>query len=75
MAKKAPWHSDKQSIHHNNTGCNTGNDIDKENLQQGTAGKPLCKQCARLAGRHLAGTRTSATPDDVNPAYIRDPFR
>ena len=49
MAKKAPWHSTKQSVHHNNTDCNTGNNIETENLRQGTGGKPLCKECDRLS--------------------------
>jgi hypothetical protein len=48
MAKKSPWHSTKQTVHHNNTECNTGNNIEKENLRQGTGGKPLCKECERL---------------------------
>jgi hypothetical protein len=26
----------------------TGNNIERENLRQGTGGKPLCKECARL---------------------------
>src|SRR3546814_1087456 len=41
MAKKDPWHSVKQTVHHNNTGCNTGNNIERENLRSGTGGKPL----------------------------------
>lgn len=48
MPKKSPWHSIKQSVHHNNTECNTGNNIEKENLRSGTGGKRLCDECARL---------------------------
>lgn len=48
MAKKSPWHSVKQQVHHDNTNCNTGNNIEKENLRQGTGGKPLCEECRRL---------------------------
>lgn len=48
MAKKSPWHSIKQDRHHNDTECNTGNNIEVENLRQGTGGKPLCKECERL---------------------------
>ena len=48
MAKKAPWHSVKENVHHDNTECNTGNNIESENLRQGTGGKPLCKECANL---------------------------
>lgn len=49
MGKKSPWHSIKQSVHHDNTNCNTGNNIERENLRQGTGGKPLCKECAGLS--------------------------
>lgn len=48
LPKKDPWHSIKQSVHHNNTACNTGNNIERENLRQGTGGKPLCRECADL---------------------------
>jgi hypothetical protein len=48
MAKKDPWHSNKQTVQHNNTDSNTGNNIESENLRQGTGGKPLCQECARL---------------------------
>lgn len=48
MPKKAPWHSIKQTVHHNNTECNTGNNIERENLRQGSGGKPLCQECAKL---------------------------
>jgi hypothetical protein len=47
MPKKSPWHSIKQSVHHNNTSCNTGNNIERENLRDGSGGKPLCAECAR----------------------------
>lgn len=47
--KKSPWHSIKQPVHHDNTECNTGNNIETENLRQGTGGKPLCTECSRLA--------------------------
>lgn len=48
MPKTSPWHSVKQPVHHNNTNCNTGNNIEKENRRDGTGGKPLCEECARL---------------------------
>ena len=46
--KKAPWHSIKQHVHHNDTDCNTGNNIEPENLRTGTGGKPLCHRCKTL---------------------------
>ena len=48
MAKKSPWHSIKQSVHHDNTKCDTGNNIERESMRQGTGGKPLCDECAKL---------------------------
>ena len=43
-----PWHSILSDRHHNNTECNTGNNIEAENWRWGTGGKPLCSGCARL---------------------------
>jgi hypothetical protein len=48
MAKRTAWHSVKASVHHNDTNCNTGNNIERENLRSGTGGKPLCVECRRL---------------------------
>jgi hypothetical protein len=49
MAKKSPWHSIKAGVHHDNSNCNTGNNIETENWRSGTGGKPLCAECARLS--------------------------
>ena len=49
MPKKDPWHSTKQNVHHNNSNCNTGNNIERENLKQGTGNKPLCSECEKLS--------------------------
>ena len=48
MPQTSPWYSILQPVHHNNTNCNTGNNIERENRRQGTGGKPLCQECARL---------------------------
>jgi len=48
MSKVSPWHSIKQPVHHDNTNCNTGNNIETENKRSGTGGKPLCIECERL---------------------------
>ncbi|HEY1294691.1 MAG TPA: hypothetical protein VGJ60_16560 [Chloroflexota bacterium] len=53
MPRRAPWHSVLQYVHHDNTNCNTGNNIERENLRQGTGGKPLCRECADLDRRGL----------------------
>lgn len=47
--RTTPWHSIKQQVHHDNTACTTGNNIERENIRSGTGGKPLCAECARLA--------------------------
>lgn len=47
--KKAPWHSAIRYVHHNDTDCNTGNNIETENLRKGTGGKPLCQECRSLS--------------------------
>ncbi len=48
MPTTSPWHSIKQDIHHNNTNCNTGNNIEQENRRSGTGGKVLCEECTEL---------------------------
>jgi len=50
MPKVSPWHSIKEDVdvYHNNTECHTGNNIEIENRREGTGGKRLCKDCAKL---------------------------
>lgn len=49
MAKASPWYSIREmDVHHDNTDCNTGNNIERENRRSGTGGLPRCKECARL---------------------------
>lgn len=51
MSYESPWHSikkDDPEVYHNNTECHTGNSIEKENIRQGTDGRPLCAECRRL---------------------------
>jgi hypothetical protein len=48
MPKTSPWHSIKQQVYHNNTNCNTGNNIEVENRRSGTGRKRLCSECAKL---------------------------
>jgi hypothetical protein len=48
MAKASPWHSVQESVHHNNTQCTEGNNIEKKYRKEGTGGKPLCEHCKRL---------------------------
>lgn len=50
MARTSPWHSIRQAVHHDNTACTEGNNIERENWRSGTGGKPLCERCARLDG-------------------------
>jgi hypothetical protein len=50
MPKTAPWHSTRpgETVHHNNTRCTEGNNIERYYLAAGTGGKPLCHHCATL---------------------------
>lgn len=48
MPRTSPWHSVAADVHHDNTECNTGNNIESENRREGTGGKPLCEECSRL---------------------------
>ncbi len=48
MPLKVPWYSTKAKVHHNNSNCNTGDNIEKENISSGTGGKPLCQKCKGL---------------------------
>jgi len=51
--KKSPWHSIKADVqHHVCTNCNTGNNIEKENVRQGTGGKRLCDECSDLIDKN-----------------------
>ena len=45
MPKVDPFYSIKQHVHHNNSKCTEGNNIEKENKREGTGGKPLCERC------------------------------
>ncbi len=47
----SPVHSIKKNdpnVYHNNRACREWNNIEKENLRPGDAGRPLCKHCADL---------------------------
>ena len=50
--KKSPWYSIKEDVHHVCTNCNTGNNIEKENVRQGTGGKRLCYECEGLIAKN-----------------------
>jgi MIP family channel proteins len=45
---QGPWHSVNSDIYHDNPDCQTGGSIDPENIREGTDGKRLCEECARL---------------------------
>jgi hypothetical protein len=49
MAKVDPFHSKVTlDVHHNNSSCEVGDNIQPENKVAGTGGLPLCKTCAGL---------------------------
>jgi hypothetical protein len=50
MPRVAPFHSKRpgETVHHDNSACTEGNNIEKYYLASGTGGRPLCAHCARL---------------------------
>jgi hypothetical protein len=51
MAKTSPWYSTKtKDVYHDETKCNTGNNIEQENVAKGTGGLPKCTECKRISG-------------------------
>jgi MIP family channel proteins len=65
---QGPWHSINSDIYHNNPNCQTGSSIEPENIRQGTGGKRLCEECARL---NRAAGPVAGPVDDL----IGDPER
>lgn len=52
MPKVAPFHSKKEgakNVHHDNSACTEGNNIEAKYKTAGTDGRPRCEHCARLA--------------------------
>ncbi len=49
MARVQPLHSIKQTVRRDNIICNTGDNIERENVRSGTGGKPLCSECVQSA--------------------------
>lgn len=44
-----PWYSIKaMDVHHDNTSCTEGNNIERQNRRSGTGGLPKCGHCRRL---------------------------
>jgi hypothetical protein len=43
-----PWTSVMSPHYHNNTQCNLGREIQQDNRNFGTGGKPICPSCAKL---------------------------
>jgi hypothetical protein len=50
MPKVPAFHSKKAGItvHHDNSACTEGDNIESYYLESGTGGKPLCAHCSRL---------------------------
>ncbi|WP_173427426.1 hypothetical protein [Sorangium cellulosum] len=51
MAKVSPVYSNNpnsKKVYHNNDKCTEINNIERENLRNGTDNRPLCEHCARL---------------------------
>lgn len=53
MSKVTPIHSKKPGariVYHDDNQCTERNNIEKENIVQGTGGRPKCDHCKRLSG-------------------------
>jgi len=49
--KAAPWHSKvTKDVHHDETKCEVGDNIQPWNKVQGTGNLPKCKECIRISG-------------------------
>jgi len=50
MTRRAPWHSERPGalVYHDNDKCEDGQAIALVFRAEGTAGRPLCKACAKL---------------------------
>lgn len=52
MAKVAPFHSKKpntKNVHHDNSSCTEGNNIETQYKAAGSDGRPKCEHCQRLS--------------------------
>jgi hypothetical protein len=49
-SRRSPWYSTRigETVHHDNTLCPEGSNVELYYLRRGTGGLPLCKHCARL---------------------------
>jgi len=48
MAKTNPYHSTKASVHHDQSRCPIGSDIETADRREGNGGKTLCEVCKKL---------------------------
>lgn len=49
--KTSPWHSSvTKDVYHDETQCETGDNIQPENKVQGDGGLPKCSECTRISG-------------------------
>jgi hypothetical protein len=51
--KALPWHSRlplAPFVHHDETECEVGNNIEPENVVKGTGNRPKCKRCREISG-------------------------
>jgi hypothetical protein len=52
MAKTTPWHAIRSEVHHNNTGCYDGNNLERDNRREGRGKtRRLCATCRQLNKR------------------------
>ena len=57
MQKTLPWHSVAERIYHNNLQCRSGGAISDSARREGSGGKRLCEDCARLNAKATPARR------------------
>jgi hypothetical protein len=48
MSRTVPWHSGTERIYHDNSDCSFGRGLTGRHRIEGSGGKRLCAECAKL---------------------------
>ena len=60
MATGSPFHTERGRVYHDHTNCSIAVHIPEQQRIAGTAGLPLCKECANLQPRTAPPKRAKA---------------
>ncbi len=63
MQKTVAWHSTAERVYHNDLQCRVGAAVPDEVRRDGTGGKKLCEDCARLAAKGASALLASPAPN------------